>query len=120
MPRMIYPLKRLTLTKIRVKGVMRGCRNGTLKKFTKDQDVTADFKKTPIAQKMARYTLRKTLSDYQRFQVMILRKQRSYKATHLNAKEPVRHASKKKVEEVKEAPASPGNKKGNVPASPKR
>ncbi len=64
MPRLVYPLKRLTLTKLKVKGVLRGCRTGTLKKAVAKQDVVADFKKTSVAVKMAKYATRKNLTDF--------------------------------------------------------
>ena len=58
MPRLVYPLKRLTLTKLKVKSVLRGCRTGTLKKLAKDQDTIESFKKTPVALKAAKYKTR--------------------------------------------------------------
>ena len=120
MPRVIYPLRRLTLTKLKVKGVMRGCRTGTLKKLNKEADVATAFKKTPVAVKMAKYSTRKKLTDYERFQVMILRKQRSYKATHLNAKPSVVHKKKNVAPEPKkEEEKAPEKGKGKVPQSPK-
>ena len=64
MPRVIYPLKRLTLTKIKVKSVLRGCRTGTLSKLSKDQDTVAKFKKTSVAVKMNKYSTRKKLTDF--------------------------------------------------------
>lgn len=64
MPRVVYPLRRLTLTKIKVKGVLRGCRTGTLKKAAAKQDVVANYKKTPTAVKMAKYATRKDLTDF--------------------------------------------------------
>lgn len=64
MPRVVYPLRRLTLTKIKVKGILRGARTGTLKKAAAAQDVVASFKKTPVAVKMAKYATRKDLTDF--------------------------------------------------------
>ena len=46
MPRLVYPVKRLTLTKLRVKDVLRGCRSSTLKKLAAKQDIVTSFKKT--------------------------------------------------------------------------
>ena len=89
---------------------MRGCRTGTLKKLAAKQDTVANFKKTPVALKMAQYKRRSELTDFERFKVMVLRKQRSYKSTHLNAKEPVKKAPPpKKV--VPPSPKSGGKKK---------
>ena len=67
MPRCIYPLRRLSLTKIKVAKVHRGCRTSTLLKKAKTHDVAADFKKTPVSLKMEKYKLRKSLSDFDRF-----------------------------------------------------
>ena len=104
MPRCIYPLSRLSLTKIKVAKVHRGCRTGTLvKKHKKGEDIVAAFKKTPVSIKMEKYKLRKSLSDFDRFKVMVLRKQRSYQRGHLNAKIK-KPAPKKKVEEKKPDP----------------
>jgi large subunit ribosomal protein L14e len=104
MPRCIYPLSRLSLTKIKVAKVHRGCRTGTLiKKQKKGEDIVAAFKKTPVSVKMEKYKLRKSLSDFDRFKVMVLRKQRSYQRGHLNAKIK-KPAPKKKVEEKKPDP----------------
>merc|ERR1712224_338609 len=64
MPRLIYPLRRLSLTKLKVKGVLRGCRTGTLKKLAEKQDIVAGYKKTPVAVKMAKFARRKELTDF--------------------------------------------------------
>merc|ERR1711898_78773 len=98
-------------------GIFRGARTGTLLKKCKAQNTEATFKKTPVAVKMAKYTARKALTDFQRFEVMVMRKARSYKSTHLNAKPSATH--KKKGEPAKAppkevaSPASPGGKKGS-------
>ena len=94
-PRVIYPLKRLNLTRLRVPGVLRGCRTGTLSKAVKKFELDDKWAKTPAAQKMDRQTKRSALTDFQRFQVMILRKQRSYTASHLNSKPAKKAAGKK-------------------------
>ena len=41
MPRCIYPLRRLSLTKIAVDKVHRGCRTSTLQKKAKGKDIAA-------------------------------------------------------------------------------
>lgn len=120
MPRLIYPLKRLTLTKIKVNKVLRGCRTGTLKKLAKAQDTVEGFKKTPVAVKMAKYKTRSSLTDFEKFKVMVLRKHRSWRKNHLNEKPP---PVKKAPPPKKEVPPSPskggkGKKGGDVPASP--
>jgi large subunit ribosomal protein L14e len=46
-PRVLYPLKRLTLTRLRMK-ILRGARTGTLKKAAKEFDLTAKWEKTTM------------------------------------------------------------------------
>lgn len=66
-PRVIYPLKRLQLTRIVVKDVLRGTRTGTLIKRAKAFGLEAKFAATPANQKMEQYKTRSGLSDFQRF-----------------------------------------------------
>ena len=75
-PRMILPLKRLSLTKMKIP-LSRGARTGTLIKAAKKADLATKWADTPIAKKLAKRSLRAGLTDLQRFQVMINRKQRS-------------------------------------------
>ena len=76
-PRVIYPLRRLTLTKLRV-NILRGARTGTVLKAIKDYDLKAKWAATPVAKKQAQRTTRANLNDLERFQVMINRKRRAY------------------------------------------
>ena len=92
-PRMILPLKRLSLTRMKIP-LSRGARTGTLIKAAKKADLATKWADTPIAKKLAKRSLRAGLTDLQRFQVMINRKQRS-------------QAIKKKVKQM-----SKGQKKG--------
>lgn len=82
-PRVIYPLKRLQLTRIVVANVLRGTRTGTLIKKAKAFGLDAKWAATPANKKMEQYKTRTGLSDFQRFQVMVTRKQRSYEAKKL-------------------------------------
>ena len=107
MPRCIYPLKRLSLTKIKVAKIHRGARTGTLIKKTKADDIVAKFKKTPSSIKQEKYKLRSNLSDFDRFKVMVLRKQRSYQRGHLDVKKKAAKGGDKKA-----APAKGEKKKG--------
>lgn len=75
-PRMIMPLKRLSLTRMKV-AVERGARTGTLLKAVKKGGLAAKWAATPIAKKLAKRETRANLTDLQRFQVMINRKKRS-------------------------------------------
>ena len=89
-PRMVMPLKRLSLTKMMVP-IQRGARTGTLVKAAKKMDLAAKWAETPIAKKLAKRNTRANLSDLERFQVMINRKKRS-----LAIKKKVKVISKKK------------------------
>ena len=76
-PRVVYPLERLTLTKLLVP-VLRGARTGTLVKAAKTYELDKKWLATKVQQKLARFTRRSELNDFERFQVMVARKQRSY------------------------------------------
>jgi len=97
-PRMIMPLKRLSLTRMKIP-LERGSRTGTLIKSAKKAGLAAKWADTPIAKKLAKRALRANLTDIQRFQVMINRKQRSL-------------AIKKKVKAITKKPAGKAAAKG--------
>ena len=80
-PRVIYPLKRLTLTNIRL-NIQRGCRNGTLAKAAKAAGLAEQWAKNSANQKMQNYARRNALSDLERFKVMVARRQRSFAMKH--------------------------------------
>jgi large subunit ribosomal protein L14e len=75
-PRMIYPLKRLSLTRMKI-DIQKGARTSTLIRASKKADLAAKWATTPIAKKLAQRSLRANLSDLERFQVMIHRKKRA-------------------------------------------
>ena len=75
--RTIYPLKRLTLTRMKVP-ILRGCRTGTLLKATKAYDLETKWAACKSMQKMERFAKRKETTDFDRFKIMVLRKQRSF------------------------------------------
>ena len=80
-PRVIYPLIRLTLTKILVP-LKRGARTATLAKAAKDFGLDEKWAANGANQKMQRYARRAALTDFERFKVMVSRKQRSYAIKH--------------------------------------
>merc|ERR1712070_159100 len=84
-PRVVYPLARLTATKLALP-ILRGARTGTLTKAAKKFDLDAKWKKTTVYQKMDRFSKRNSLNDFERFQVMVKRSQRSYLVKRLTAK----------------------------------
>ena len=84
-PRVMYPLKRLTLTRLRLP-ILRGARTGTVVKAAKAFDLTNKWNASPAFKKMDRFSRRANMTDMDRFRVMIARKQRSYAAKHVNSK----------------------------------
>ena len=76
-PRVSYPLRRLNLTRLRLP-LLRGARSGTVTKAAKNFDLTAKWQATSAYKKMSRFSTRRTLTDMDRFRVMIARKTRSY------------------------------------------
>jgi len=67
---------------------------------------------------MDRQNKRNALNDYQRFQVMVLRRQRNYDRSHLNSKKKAPPPPLKKQETPKsgKTPKSKGGKKGKKSA----
>ena len=84
-PRTIYPLKRLTLTRLRIP-ILRGCRTGTLAKAAKAFELDKKWAACTAQKKMEKFNKRKETTDFDRFKIMVLRKQRSYDAKKLAKK----------------------------------
>ena len=82
-PRCLMPLRRLTLTKLKVPGVLRGARTGTIRAAAKKMDLDKKWSASPAAQKMNRFTLRRKTTDLDRFRIMLNRKQRNYEVRKL-------------------------------------
>ena len=108
-PRVLMPLQRLTLTKLRIV-ILRGARTGTIAKVAKAYDLNAKWEKTPAAQKMNRFRLRAATTDLDRFRIMVARKQRSYAVRHLAAAGKSKKPVAAKVA-AKKAPAAKGKGK---------
>jgi len=85
MPRVLYPLRRLTLTKF-VLNIERGARGGVIAKAWKAEGLQAKWDASTTATKKTARDRRAQLNDYERFAVMINRKQRSYAVRALAAK----------------------------------
>jgi len=84
-PRSLYPLKRLSLTRMTLP-VNRGSRTGTLKKVIAKEGFEAKWAASPVAKKLAAKSTRDNLSDLERFQVMINRKRRAFAVRKVAAK----------------------------------
>jgi len=74
--RQMIPFKHLRLTNIKV-NIQRQPREKTLKKAWADADVLAKWESSAPGQKIAKRTTRANLSDFDRFKVMVLRKQKA-------------------------------------------
>ena len=77
-PRTLYPIKRLGLTSIKL-AILKGARTGTVKKAATALKLNEKWASSAVAKKIALRTRRATLNDFERFKVMINRKNRSYK-----------------------------------------
>lgn len=91
---MIYPLKRLKLTRIKLPKVLRGARTGTVAKAAKDFNLDAAWSKTSYAKRFDADKKRAATTDFDRFKIMVLRKQRSFAAKTKIGKAPVKAAAK--------------------------
>ena len=100
-PRCMYPLRRLTLTKVKVP-LSRSARSGAVQKAWKAKKVDEMWAKTPAAQKMAVKEKRANLDDFARFSVMINRKGRAHSVRKMVCKQlnPKRAAAKKGAKAV--------------------
>ncbi|KAK9702857.1 hypothetical protein K7432_011030, partial [Basidiobolus ranarum] len=67
---------RLTLTPLVVKSLPRSVGSGALKKAIEKQEIVATWNKTTWAQKLDARQKRAALTDFDRFKLMKLRKQR--------------------------------------------
>ena len=93
-PRVVYPLRRLTLTQLRVP-ILRGARTGTLVKAAAKFGLDEKWAGNKANQKMQRFVKRASLSDLDRFKVMVARKNKSYALIHAGGKKPKAAAAKK-------------------------
>lgn len=75
--RQIILAKRLSLTDITVEGINYGCKAQRLEKAWKEQEIMNEWLSTEWAQKIERKQTRASLSDFDRFKVMVAKKQRS-------------------------------------------
>lgn len=74
--RQTIPFTRLSIVPIKIK-IIRACRSIHLEKAFIANKVAEKFAKLPWAKKIARSKIRASLSDFDRFKVMVLKKKRS-------------------------------------------
>ncbi|OEH76758.1 60S ribosomal protein L14 [Cyclospora cayetanensis] len=74
--RQSIPIRRVALTNMRLK-IPRGVRTSTLRKALEKDDVIAKFNESSWGKKRLAKQRRASLTDFERFKVMVARKQRS-------------------------------------------
>ena len=84
-PRTLYPLKRLALTSIKL-DILKGARTSTVKAAAGKAKLSEKWAASAIAKKIALRAKRASLNDFDRFKVMINRKNRSFKLRQLAKK----------------------------------
>lgn len=76
-PRQVFAIRRVSLTEFTMP-LPRGARTKTLLKCWNESNVDAKWSETPMAKNLARMAIRKNLTDFERFKVMLARKKRDY------------------------------------------
>lgn len=76
-PRQAVHLSQVVLTPLKF-NLTRGARSATVARKWASEDVSAKWEATSWAKKISQRKTRSELSDFQRFQVMVLRKQKRY------------------------------------------
>ena len=102
-PRVLYPLKRLTLTKLLVP-LSKGARSGTLEAASEEYGLEKKWEETPTAKMLAKREKRAELTDFERFKVMRQRKSRSHAVKKLVHRAISKKPAKKPAKPVKEEP----------------
>ncbi|CAE6439079.1 unnamed protein product [Rhizoctonia solani] len=75
-PRQVYQYRHLVLTPFTVKGLPRGAGTGVVKKYVEKTDIVAKWDASSWAKKRASASKRRALGDFERFSVMVYKKQR--------------------------------------------
>ena len=85
-PRQAFPLAHLSLTNFVVSALPRASRTGTVAKFWEKAAVDAKWAESAPAKKIALKEKRWALNDFDRFKVMVLKKQRRFEVKKAVAK----------------------------------
>ena len=83
--RQVINLRRLVLTSIVIK-INKGARTGTLKEAIEKQKLIEQWNSTAEGQKMKKKEIRSKLTDFERFQAMVLQRKRSSMAKKILGK----------------------------------
>ncbi|EQL00896.1 ribosomal protein L14 [Ophiocordyceps sinensis CO18] len=85
-PRQSVPLAKCLLSQFVVEGLLRGSRNGTVKKLWEKCEIDTKWEQSNWAKKRDQIKRRKNLTDFDRFKVMRLKKQRRFEERKAMAK----------------------------------
>lgn len=77
MHRQVISLKRLSLTDVKIERLPRSSTLKNIKKAWNEQGILEKWNSTAWAKKLEKKRIRKGLNDFDRFKVMIAKKQRS-------------------------------------------
>ncbi|KHN96494.1 ribosomal protein L14 [Metarhizium album ARSEF 1941] len=77
-PRQAVPLSKCLLSQFVIDGLIRGSRYGAVKKLWEKNEIDAKWKESNWAKKREQMQRRKNLTDFDRFKVMRLKKQRRF------------------------------------------
>ena len=75
-PRQAFPYRHLSLTPLTVKKLPRASRSGIVKKYIEKQEITSKWEASSWNKKREQVAARRSLSDFERFSVLLLKKQR--------------------------------------------
>ncbi|GJN67608.1 ribosomal protein L14 [Purpureocillium lilacinum] len=85
-PRQAIALSKCLLSQFVIEGLLRGSRHGTVKKQWEKAQIDAKWKESNWAKKREQAQRRKALTDFERFQVMRLKKQARFEERKALAK----------------------------------
>ncbi|KAF8472590.1 ribosomal protein L14-domain-containing protein [Kalaharituber pfeilii] len=84
-PRQAISLSHVTLTPIVVPDIPRAARSGVVGKYWENDDVDSKWAASAWAKKIASREKRRELTDFDRFKVLVLKKQRRYEVRRAHA-----------------------------------
>ncbi|KAG5795105.1 hypothetical protein H9Q69_005854 [Fusarium xylarioides] len=87
-PRQAVPLSKVLLSSLIVEGLNRGSRTGVVRKLWEKSEIDSKWEQTNWAKKRDQMERRKGLTDFERFQVLRLKKQRRFEERKALAKFP--------------------------------
>ncbi|EEU46952.1 hypothetical protein NCS52_00359400 [Fusarium sp. LHS14.1] len=85
-PRQAVPLSKVLLSSLIIEGLNRGSRTGTVRKAWEKAEIDSKWEQTNWAKKRDQIERRKGLTDFDRFKVLRLKKQRRFEERKALAK----------------------------------